>query len=80
VQHAALWVRYAGERLRALSADGCRMPENMGACGERYAERGWTGFSEERWQVWREELRRAGEGMAGDGLVRAAVDKMEELQ
>ena len=79
VQHAALWVLYAGEVLRSMSAEGCVMPQNTGACGGKYRDRGWKGFTEDRWETWREELKKAGERLAGDELVQAAVEKMEKL-
>ena len=81
IQHAALRARFAGERLRQLSADGESLPQNTCACGSRYRDRGWKGFNEDRWQVWKDELKEAqGRVSGGTGeLVRAAVEKMERL-
>lgn len=81
IQHAALWVRFAGERLRQLSADGEEMPARTGIPGSRYRDRGWKGFTEDRWRVWKDELKEAQGRVEGEGgeLVRAAVEKMERL-
>lgn len=76
---AALWVRFAGEKLRKLSAHRHRLGGNMGACGSKYGDCGWKGFDEDRWRTWREELTEMSGKMGEDELVKAAVVKMEEL-
>jgi hypothetical protein len=51
----------------------------MGAARGKYADRGWKGFDEERWKVWKEEFKAAkGRGVA-DGTAWEAAEIMESL-
>jgi hypothetical protein len=80
VRIAALWIRYAGELLRKLAAAEQQMyPERLGASLGKYREREWTGFNEERWEVWREGLKAAREQFGDDEVIKAAVEAMEKL-
>jgi hypothetical protein len=79
VKHAAVWVRYGGPRLRKLCDEGRTLDGNMGAARGKYAGRGWKGFDEERWKVWKEEFKAAkGRGVA-DGTAWEAAEIMESL-
>ncbi len=79
---AALWIRYAGEEIRRLSRFGQTYPAREGVPGSKYArDREWTGFSWDRWTVWKAGLEAAlGSYGEGDELIRAAVDSMAELE
>ncbi|KAL2163569.1 hypothetical protein VTH06DRAFT_5627 [Thermothelomyces fergusii] len=79
VRLASLWVRFAGERLRKLSADGRDLPGNMGASAGKYGQRGWKGFNEERWKAWAGELKAAQATLGPDETIEGAAKLMEEL-
>lgn len=80
LRQAAIWIRYAGARIRKLSAEGRALDGNMGAPRGKYAGRGWRGFNEERWAAWKDELRAAQRAMGGtDNPAAAAVDLMDRL-
>ncbi|KAK3392906.1 hypothetical protein B0H63DRAFT_3078 [Podospora didyma] len=59
VKLAEIWIHYAGDALKKLSAKNLSFEGNMGNPGDKYADRDWKGFSEERWAVWMEELKKA---------------------
>ncbi|KAL2139400.1 hypothetical protein VTI28DRAFT_5249 [Corynascus sepedonium] len=79
VRLAALWVRFAGERLRKLSADAHTLPGKVGTSGGKYNERGWKGFNEDRWRAWVDELKAVQAKMESDETVQGAAKLMEEL-
>jgi hypothetical protein len=79
VRIAALWVRYAGERLRKMAAEEVAYPERLGSSRGKYREHEWVGFSEERWEVWKEGLKAAREQFGDDDVIKAAVEVMEKL-
>jgi hypothetical protein len=54
VKHACLWIRYAGKTLQKLSSNSHELEEKLGVPGDKYTNRGWKGFSKERWAVWKE--------------------------
>ncbi|KAK4120311.1 hypothetical protein N657DRAFT_580017 [Parathielavia appendiculata] len=72
VKHADIWVRYSGERLRRLCRDGRTFQGNSGVAGSKYADRGWRGFSKERWTAWRDELRAARDRHGDDAVIQDA--------
>lgn len=55
-KNAAMWIRYAGPALKELSLAGRDLQDNMGAAGDRYSDKGWKGFCQERWQAWKDGL------------------------
>ena len=79
VKHAAVWVLHAGERLRRLCMEGRTLEGNNGVSTGKYADRKWRGFNEERWTVWKDELRAARDSHGADGVVQQASDRMERL-
>ncbi|KAH6847181.1 hypothetical protein B0I37DRAFT_374428 [Chaetomium sp. MPI-CAGE-AT-0009] len=79
VRLAALWVRFAGARLRKLSADGHELSAKLGVSRGKYADRGWKGFNEERWKAWGEELKVAQASLGSDATLQGAAKVMEEL-
>lgn len=79
VKLAALWVRFAGEHLRKLSADGERLPQNCGLPGSKYAECGWRGYNNDRWKAWTDELKVAQSKLAPDETIQAASELMDTL-
>ena len=79
VKHAAVWVLHAGERLRRLCMEGRTLEGNNGVSTGKYADRNWRGFNEERWTVWKDELRAARDSHGADGVVQQASDRMERL-
>ncbi|KAK4142929.1 uncharacterized protein C8A04DRAFT_12886 [Dichotomopilus funicola] len=70
---AALWVRFAGDRLRQLSVDATALSGRLGAPAGKYAEREWKGFNEDRWNAWGEELKAAQNQYASDDTIEQAV-------
>lgn len=63
IKLAALWIEHAGGELKRVSQKGLELPQAVGRGGGEFASRGWTGFSEERWSVWREGFLAAAEGV-----------------
>ncbi|KAK0129763.1 hypothetical protein ONS96_000318 [Cadophora gregata f. sp. sojae] len=53
VEAAKLWFLYAGDAIEQLSRDGKSFEGPIAKAGEKYADREWTGFSEERLTVWK---------------------------
>ncbi|KAL2268259.1 hypothetical protein VTJ83DRAFT_3105 [Remersonia thermophila] len=76
---AATWIALSGRVLRELSARGEPMPGRTAVPGARFGDRGWNGFSEDRWQVWKAEMEAARDRLAPDETVQAAVRVMSEL-
>lgn len=76
---AALWVRFAGERLRQLSANATALSGRMGAPAGKYAEREWKGFNEDRWNAWGDELKAAQSQYASDDTIEQAVQRVASL-
>ncbi|GAD97534.1 hypothetical protein AN9206.2 [Paecilomyces variotii No. 5] len=58
---AALWFIYAADRLWANVKNGRTYPEASGAGpgSQKYAQQGWKGFEEERWNIWAKGLQDA---------------------
>ncbi|KAL2167674.1 hypothetical protein VTG60DRAFT_935 [Thermothelomyces hinnuleus] len=79
VRLASLWVRFAGERLRKLSAIARDLDGNMGSSAGKYGQRGWKGFNEDRWKAWADELKAAQATLGPDETIERAVKLMEEL-
>ena len=80
---ACMWMLYAAGALWRNSKAGRQVEGNMGIGGGEYAERGWTGFAEERWGVWKEGFV-AAEKTCDDErvrlLLRDAIRQMERVQ
>lgn len=81
IRLAAKWIGHAGDAIRVASVQGRSFPERMGFPGDKYADRGWTGFNEERRAIWREGFQAAAEGQAGvdddaRNVARKAVEVM----
>ncbi|KAH7418302.1 hypothetical protein BKA64DRAFT_700832 [Cadophora sp. MPI-SDFR-AT-0126] len=53
VEAAKMWFLYAGEAIEQLSRDGKSFEGAIAREGEKYAGKGWKGFSEERLAVWK---------------------------
>lgn len=47
-----MWMLYAADALWRNVKAGREFEGNTGAGGGEYIERGWAGFTEERWGVW----------------------------
>ena len=56
VRLAEIWIQFAGDALKKLSAKKLPFEGNMGNPGDKYADRDWKGFNEDRWAVWMEGL------------------------
>ncbi|KAK3366757.1 hypothetical protein B0T24DRAFT_367594 [Lasiosphaeria ovina] len=57
---AAVWVRFAGDALHTMCKENRPFVANQGAPGDKYKDRKWKGFNEERWEIWLEGLKVAG--------------------
>lgn len=55
VEAAKMWFLYAKEAMEKLSHDGKSFEGPIAKAGEKYADRDWKGFSEERLVVWKAE-------------------------
>jgi len=55
VEAAKIWFVYAKEAMEKLSRDGKSFEGPIAKAGEKYADRDWKGFSEERLAVWKAE-------------------------
>ncbi|KAL2261657.1 hypothetical protein VTK26DRAFT_3672 [Humicola hyalothermophila] len=73
-RQAAVWIRYAGAKLRKLCAKGHELEARVGVAGSKFGERPWKGFSEERWQIWKDGFKAAGIDEVGD--VAEMMDKL----
>ncbi|OLN89315.1 hypothetical protein CCHL11_08989 [Colletotrichum chlorophyti] len=54
VRQAYLWINYAGEALRKLSAKDRNFDGKSAKAGDKFGSRDWRGFNEERWGIWTE--------------------------
>ncbi|KAL1843453.1 hypothetical protein VTJ49DRAFT_1563 [Mycothermus thermophilus] len=79
VAQAATWIMFSGKVLRELSARGVQKPGKVAVPGARFRDRGWDGFSEDRWRVWKAEMEAALGKLAPDETIQAAVRIMGEL-
>ncbi|GAB1317446.1 hypothetical protein MFIFM68171_07656 [Madurella fahalii] len=81
VKLAAIWILYAGEKLREMSAKGVTLDARLGVSTDKYADRGWRGFNQERWKAWKDGFKTAVEStVATDDTVRDALKFMEGEQ
>ncbi|KAF3932842.1 hypothetical protein ABW19_dt0209380 [Dactylella cylindrospora] len=84
VKAAAVWVIYAGEVMWRLAKEGREYEGRVARGGARFAEKGWKGYSVERWEVWEGELRGfvnlEGKGEEVRGLVEQALQMMEAVK
>ncbi|KAL2114853.1 hypothetical protein VTJ04DRAFT_10516 [Mycothermus thermophilus] len=80
VTMAATWILFAGKALRDLSVRGEQMSNKSGKPGQRFGDRAWLGFSEERWQVWKNELEVALSKLAPHETIENAVRFMQKLE
>ncbi|KAM7206059.1 Protein of unknown function (DUF3632) domain containing protein [Naviculisporaceae sp. PSN 640] len=80
VKLAALWIKYAGKELKLASQKGLELPQAQGRGGGEFASRGWTGFNEERWAVWREGFQVAAgeEQTSGEDSAACSASKVSE--
>ncbi|KAK4152380.1 hypothetical protein C8A00DRAFT_34907 [Chaetomidium leptoderma] len=79
VKLAALWLLFAGKRLRKLSADDHKFDAKLGVARGDYSEREWKGFNEQRWEAWKHELKAAQDKLGPDETFQAAVALIEKL-
>ncbi|KAJ5822845.1 hypothetical protein N7447_005185 [Penicillium robsamsonii] len=60
MEAACQWFIYAAERLWANVLNSRTYPEESGAgSGKRFEEKGWTGYTRERWGTWEDALKEA---------------------
>lgn len=60
MEAACQWFIYAAERLWANVLNNRKYPEASGAGpGKRYKEEDWTGYTRERWGIWKDALKDA---------------------
>lgn len=64
-----MWMLYAADALWENSKARREFEGRVGAGGRLFADRGWTGFTQERWAVWSEGLI-AAEGASDDQRLR----------
>ncbi|KAK0716803.1 hypothetical protein B0T26DRAFT_644747 [Lasiosphaeria miniovina] len=57
---AAVWVRFASDALHTMCEENRPFVANQGAPGDKYKDRKWKGFNQERWGIWLEGLKAAG--------------------
>lgn len=54
IKNAAVWLRYAGKRLRDLSSAGRDIHDRAGIAGDLHSDKNWKGFQQDRWVVWKD--------------------------
>lgn len=60
MEAACQWFIYAAERLWVNVLNSRTYPEEAGAGpGKKYEEKGWTGYTRERWGIWEDALKGA---------------------
>ncbi|KAK0716627.1 hypothetical protein B0T21DRAFT_415342 [Apiosordaria backusii] len=82
VKQASLWIIFAGEYLWRLSKEGRDLPRRLGISDQRFVDREWKGFNQERWAVWKKGFEKAQGWVVGDEAkerVKAAVEVMVKL-
>lgn len=81
VKLAAVWMLHAGEKLWEMSSKGIVLDARLGVSTDKYADRGWRGFNEDRWKVWRDGFKAAVKStVVTDSIVEDALSLMEEHQ
>lgn len=76
VRNAALWITIAGPVLQKMSSESKDMSKNTGAAGAKFSEKGWKGFTLERWNTWKAGFE---EAKSSVDKAKAAADAMEKL-
>ncbi|SMR48742.1 unnamed protein product [Zymoseptoria tritici ST99CH_3D1] len=71
---AATWFVFAAPTIKKFCREEKSFEGKMAKGGFEFQERGWTGFSEERWQVWEERLKVA-EGRVKDESTKELVQQ-----
>lgn len=57
VEAARMWFKYAADTIERLSHEGKTFEGPVAKGGEKYRDKKWTGFSDERLSLWRDALR-----------------------
>ncbi|KAM7183256.1 Protein of unknown function (DUF3632) domain containing protein [Rhypophila sp. PSN 637] len=86
---ASLWIKHAGKELRVATENGVSLLQAQGCGGGEFGERGWTGFNEDRWAVWKGGFRAFAEkdgGASGEGVAAGSggtgdgeIDEVREM-
>ncbi|KAF3096681.1 hypothetical protein TWF102_006529 [Orbilia oligospora] len=58
IQTAAVWIVTAKTEIYKLCKEGKEYEGNLARGGEGFSEKGWKGFSLERWAVWEDAFKR----------------------
>ena len=76
LEAAAMWFRYAAACMLDLYREGKAFDGKLARGGPRFRDRGWRGFSEARWAVWKDrlrDLRREASGREMERVVDGAI-------
>ncbi|KAL8411238.1 hypothetical protein RB596_000761 [Gaeumannomyces avenae] len=79
IKNAAVWLRYAGARLRDLSMAGSNLPDRTGVAGDLHSDKNWKGFQQDRWAVWKNGFEAALDEDKIDAETREMIKKGMEL-
>ncbi|GFG03318.1 hypothetical protein IFM5058_01369 [Aspergillus udagawae] len=81
MEAACLWFIYAAERLWANVLNDRTYPEAAGAGpGKRCEEKGWTGYTRERWGVWEDALKEARAACENERMWKLIDDALASLR
>ncbi|QBZ65188.1 hypothetical protein PoMZ_06894 [Pyricularia oryzae] len=81
-KNSAIWINYAPSALQGLASKSQDLPDNIGNAGPEYSSKGWKGFNQERWGVWKQGFQDAIQQADADAeqdtrdLLKKAVDRM----
>lgn len=53
VRNAAVWIKYSGSALWKATVDNRQFEGRVAIPGSKFSDKGWKGFSDERWRVWK---------------------------
>lgn len=81
MEAACQWFIYAAERLWANVLNNRSYPEEAGAGpGKRYTEKGWMGYTRERWGIWEDALKKARDACEKEQMGNLIDDALASLR
>ncbi|TLD04058.1 hypothetical protein PgNI_11147 [Pyricularia grisea] len=81
-KNSAIWINYASDALQDLASKNQDLSDNIGSAGPEYRSKGWKGFNQERWGVWKQGFQNALQKVGAEAdqdtrdLLKKAVDRM----
>ncbi|TLD15208.1 hypothetical protein PspLS_10679 [Pyricularia sp. CBS 133598] len=81
-KNSAIWINYASNALQGLASKSQDLPDNTGSAGPEYSSKGWKGFNQERWGVWKQGFQDAIQQVGAEAdqdtqdLLKKAADRM----